>query len=55
MPQLNLMPWFMVFMVTWLLLTMLPPTKVASHLFLTEPEASATEGVKPAPWNWPWY
>nr|YP_004564223.1 ATP synthase F0 subunit 8 [Hymenochirus boettgeri]ADM35674.1 ATP synthase F0 subunit 8 [Hymenochirus boettgeri] len=54
MPQLNPNPWFMILIMSWLILLTIIPQKVISHQTFNEPMSQNTEKPKPKPWNWPW-
>nr|AGZ18916.1 ATP synthase F0 subunit 8 [Caudacaecilia cf. asplenia ZRC 1.12502] len=54
MPQLNPSPWFLIFMLTWMILTTTITAKTMKHQpmndILTEDRTKTT-----SPWNWPWH
>nr|YP_009254308.1 ATP synthase F0 subunit 8 [Rhina ancylostoma]ANC73482.1 ATP synthase F0 subunit 8 [Rhina ancylostoma] len=54
MPQLNLNPWFLIFMFSWLFFLIVLPQKVTSYMFNSNPMLKNVEKPKPQPWNWPW-
>nr|YP_004927525.1 ATP synthase F0 subunit 8 [Nanorana pleskei]ADO60388.1 ATP synthase F0 subunit 8 [Nanorana pleskei] len=53
MPQLLPAPWFLVFILTWIIFVTLGPKKILSHLFLNEPTSKTTKTLKHT-WTWLW-
>nr|YP_008758424.1 ATP synthase F0 subunit 8 [Chlamydoselachus anguineus]ANN44609.1 ATP synthase F0 subunit 8 [Chlamydoselachus anguineus]BAO02704.1 ATP synthase F0 subunit 8 [Chlamydoselachus anguineus] len=54
MPQLNLHPWFIILLFSWMIFLMILPKKVMKYLFNNNPSFKTAEKSKPEPWNWPW-
>nr|YP_009058350.1 ATP synthase F0 subunit 8 [Percilia irwini]QHD18588.1 ATPase subunit 8 [Percilia gillissi]QHD18601.1 ATPase subunit 8 [Percilia irwini]BAP40353.1 ATPase subunit 8 [Percilia irwini]BBU25804.1 ATPase subunit 8 [Percilia irwini] len=55
MPQLNPAPWFMILILTWIILLVMMTPKVLAHLSPNNPSPSATEKAKTEPWHWTWH
>nr|YP_009229004.1 ATP synthase F0 subunit 8 [Paralichthys lethostigma]ALS20302.1 ATPase subunit 8 [Paralichthys lethostigma]WNH19206.1 ATP synthase F0 subunit 8 [Paralichthys squamilentus] len=55
MPQLNPAPWFMIFVLSWVVFLTIIPTKILAHTFPNEPTQQSTQKLKTESWNWPWY
>nr|AAN46513.1 ATP synthase F0 subunit 8 [Mitu salvini] len=53
MPQLNPNPWFTIFLMTWLTLSLLIQPKLLSFI-LTNPPSNKALTTKTTPWTWPW-
>nr|YP_009250823.1 ATP synthase F0 subunit 8 [Rana amurensis]AMY15645.1 ATP synthase F0 subunit 8 [Rana amurensis]ASO66800.1 ATP synthase F0 subunit 8 [Rana amurensis] len=53
MPQLNPAPWLCYFILVWLILLSLAPSKILSHTNLYEPSSENTK-TNNFMWTWPW-
>nr|YP_009138359.1 ATP synthase F0 subunit 8 [Leiopelma hochstetteri]AII41073.1 ATP synthase F0 subunit 8 [Leiopelma hochstetteri] len=53
MPQLNPGPWLAVFLLSWLILTLVLPNKIISHQPINEPPKDLKKSP-PSHWIWPW-
>nr|YP_009040602.1 ATP synthase F0 subunit 8 [Nanorana taihangnica]AIA26328.1 ATP synthase F0 subunit 8 [Nanorana taihangnica] len=53
MPQLLPAPWFLVFIITWVIFILVAPKKILTHLFLNEPTPTTTKTSKHS-WIWLW-
>nr|YP_010364879.1 ATP synthase F0 subunit 8 [Rhacophorus chenfui]QTV20827.1 ATP synthase F0 subunit 8 [Rhacophorus chenfui] len=53
MPQLIPEPWFFTFLVLWLIILLVSPTKILNHLNLNKPHLKITKTSYNS-WTWPW-
>nr|AGN71093.1 ATP synthase F0 subunit 8 [Ceratophrys ornata] len=53
MPQLDPMPWFSIFVSSWLIFLVLTPIKVSKYQHLNDPTTKTSKGLS-KPWLWPW-
>nr|UBD07359.1 ATP synthase F0 subunit 8 [Synapturanus sp. MZUSP 159221] len=53
MPQLILDPWFNIFIISWLILTILPTHKILQHLTHNTPPSKHLISQHDN-WTWPW-
>nr|BBM35022.1 ATPase subunit 8 [Careproctus cypselurus] len=54
MPQLDLTPWFMVLIFSWLVFLIVLPPKVIAHTFPNAPTLQNNKNLNKTPWVWPW-
>nr|AGN71247.1 ATP synthase F0 subunit 8 [Craugastor augusti] len=53
MPQLNIMPWFLVFSSSWFFTLIFTPSKITPHFYMNAPQPSPNK-TPTKPWSWPW-
>nr|UGV21535.1 ATP synthase F0 subunit 8 [Microhyla achatina] len=53
MPQLIPDPWFFIFLLSWLIVTILAPQKILNHTILNEPSSQSSK-TSHKTWTWPW-
>nr|YP_089581.1 ATP synthase F0 subunit 8 [Ichthyophis glutinosus]AAS13709.1 ATP synthase F0 subunit 8 [Ichthyophis glutinosus] len=54
MPQLNPSPWFLIFLLSWAILTMIIMVKTMKHQPINN-ILTKTKTKFPSPWTWPWH
>nr|YP_010977665.1 ATP synthase F0 subunit 8 [Goniurosaurus bawanglingensis]WOA02151.1 ATP synthase F0 subunit 8 [Goniurosaurus bawanglingensis] len=54
MPQLNPAPWFMTFLLTWVILLLLMKPKLLQTKYLKTPDTTKAN-FKNMMWTWPWF
>nr|UFP05598.1 ATP synthase F0 subunit 8 [Narke japonica] len=54
MPQLNLSPWFLIFIFSWLFFLTIMTQKVMNQMYTKEFTLKSMGKPKPKPWSWPW-
>nr|YP_009155360.1 ATP synthase F0 subunit 8 [Rhacophorus dennysi]AIU99182.1 ATP synthase F0 subunit 8 [Rhacophorus dennysi]ARO35602.1 ATP synthase F0 subunit 8 [Rhacophorus dennysi]UAJ48176.1 ATP synthase F0 subunit 8 [Rhacophorus sp.] len=53
MPQLIPEPWFFIFLISWLILLLVSPSKIINYLNLNKPNSKLSK-VSNNSWTWPW-
>nr|AGN71332.1 ATP synthase F0 subunit 8 [Limnodynastes salmini] len=53
MPQLNPSPWFLIFLLTWVIFIMISVTKVSKHYSPNFPTPKPYKNTT-LTWTWPW-
>nr|YP_514702.1 ATP synthase F0 subunit 8 [Mantella madagascariensis]BAE79518.1 ATPase subunit 8 [Mantella madagascariensis] len=53
MPQLIPDPWFFTLLTSWLILMLLAPKKILTHITLNDPNSKNMKTTH-STWNWPW-
>nr|YP_010024613.1 ATP synthase F0 subunit 8 [Odorrana exiliversabilis]QOP62208.1 ATP synthase F0 subunit 8 [Odorrana exiliversabilis] len=53
MPQLDPVPWFCYFLMSWFILMLLAPQKILAHISLNKFNAKKTE-FSQRTWTWTW-
>nr|YP_006883724.1 ATP synthase F0 subunit 8 [Cyclemys dentata]AFS64038.1 ATP synthase F0 subunit 8 [Cyclemys dentata] len=54
MPQLNLDPWFLILLTTWLVYILILQPKISSYLSMNSPNKKDNTTTNMNPWTWPW-
>nr|YP_010568178.1 ATP synthase F0 subunit 8 [Odorrana hosii]UZC57598.1 ATP synthase F0 subunit 8 [Odorrana hosii] len=54
MPQLNPVPWFCYFLMTWLILMSLAPRKILAHINLNNFNVGKPKMLHSQIWAWSW-
>nr|AAY68115.1 ATPase 8 [Callisaurus draconoides crinitus] len=55
MPQLNPSPWFLILLMTWLMLMIIYLNKTLNIMYPNPPIKQQSEKKNQTPWTWPWY
>nr|YP_138283.1 ATP synthase F0 subunit 8 [Ichthyophis bannanicus]AAT07877.1 ATP synthase subunit 8 [Ichthyophis bannanicus] len=54
MPQLNPSPWFLIFLLSWVVLTTSIAVKTMKHQPVND-ISTENQTKAQSPWNWPWH
>nr|AKJ76897.1 ATP synthase F0 subunit 8 [Phrynosoma sherbrookei] len=55
MPQLNPSPWFLILLMTWIMLMLIFLNKTLSMLYPNTPAQNQSKTNPLMPWTWPWF